>query len=133
MREHAQQDEDAEINMTPMLDIVFIMLIFFIVTAAFVKEAGIQITKPEAEMAILKPRTSIIVGISEADEIWINHKKVDLKSVRPILERLIAENPRGTVIIAADKEAKAGLALEVLDAARAAKAVDVAISTRKPS
>ena len=133
MREHAQKDEDAEINMTPMLDIVFIMLIFFIVTAAFVKEAGIQITKPEAAMAIQKPRTSIIVGISDSDEIWINHKKVDLKSVRPVLERLIAENPRGTVIIAADKEAKAGLALEVLEAARAAKAIDVAISTRKPS
>ena len=133
MREHAQKDEDAEINMTPMLDIVFIMLIFFIVTAAFVKEAGIQITKPEAAMSIQKPRTSIIVGISDSGEIWINHKKVDLKSVRPVLERLIAENPRGTVIIAADKEAKAGLALEVLEAARAAKAIDVAISTRKPS
>lgn len=133
MRDHAQQDEDAEINMTPMLDIVFIMLIFFIVTAAFVKEAGIQITKPEAEMGIQKPRTSIIIGISDAGEIWINHKKVDLKSVRPVLERLIAENPRGTVIIQADKDAKAGLALDVLDAARAAKAADVAISTRKPS
>lgn len=132
MRDHAQQDEEAEINMTPMLDIVFIMLIFFIVTAAFVKEAGIQVTKPEAAMSIQKPRTSIIIGISENGEIWINHKKVDLKSVRPILERLIAENPRGTVIIQADKEAKAGLALDVLDAARAAKAADVAISTRKP-
>jgi biopolymer transport protein ExbD len=132
MRDHAQQDEDAEINMTPMLDIVFIMLIFFIVTAAFVKEAGIQVTKPEAEMSIQKPRTSIIIGISDADEIWINHKEVDLKSVRPVLERLIAENPRGTVIIQADKEAKAGLALDVLEAARAAKAADVAISTRKP-
>ncbi len=132
MRDHAQQDEDAEINMTPMLDIVFIMLIFFIVTAAFVKEAGIQITKPEAEMGIQKPRTSIIIGVSESDEIWINHKKVDMKSVRPVLERLIAENPRGTVIIQADAEAKAGLALDVLDAARAAKAADVAISTRKP-
>jgi biopolymer transport protein ExbD len=133
MRDHAQQDEDAEINMTPMLDIVFIMLIFFIVTAAFVKEAGIQITKPEAVMSIQKPRTSIIIGISDDNEIWINHKKVDLKSVRPVLERLIAENPRGTVIIQADEEAKAGLALDVLDAARAAKAADVAISTRKPS
>ncbi len=133
MRDHTQQDEDAEINMTPMLDIVFIMLIFFIVTAAFVKEAGIQITKPEAVMSIPKPRTSIIIGISDSGEIWINHKKVDLKSVRPVLERLIAENPRGTVIIQADAEAKAGLALDVLDAARAAKAADVAISTRKPS
>ncbi len=132
MRDHAQQDEDAEINMTPMLDIVFIMLIFFIVTAAFVKEAGIQVTKPEAAMSIQKPRTSIIIGISESGEIWINHKKVDLKSVRPVLERLISENPRGTVIIQADAEAKAGLALDVLDAARAAKAADVAISTRKP-
>ena len=133
MRDHAQQDEDAEINMTPMLDIVFIMLIFFIVTAAFVKETGIQITKPEAAMSIQKPRTSIIIGISDAGEIWINHKKVDLKSVRPVLERLIAENPRGTVIIQADKDAKAGLTLDVLDAARAAKAAEVAISTRKPS
>ena len=133
MREHAQQEEEVEINMTPMLDIVFIMLIFFIVTAAFVKEAGIQITKPEALMGIDKPLTSIIIAVTDNDEIWLNHKKVDGKSLRPELERLILENPKGTVIIQADVEAKAGLTLDVMDAARQAGAADVAISTEKAS
>ena len=132
MREHAQQEEDAEINMTPMLDIVFIMLIFFIVTAAFVKEAGVTITKPEAATADLKPRASILIAVTSSDQVWINRKRTDIKVLRTVLERLLAENPKGTVVIQADQEAKSGLTMEVMEAARQAGAPNVAISaTRK--
>lgn len=128
MREHAQKEEDAEINMTPMLDIVFIMLIFFIVTAVFVKEAGVTVDKPSAVNSFTKQRASILIAITDNDEIWINRRMVDLKSVRTVVERLQIENPRGTVVVQADKEAKAGLALEVMKLAQAAGVPNVAIS-----
>lgn len=131
MRQHAQQDEDATIDMTPMLDIVFIMLIFFIVTAAFVKEAGIQVTKPDAATAQLKPRASILIAVTSSDQVWINRKRTDIKVLRTVLERLLAENPKGTVVIQADQEAKSGLTMEVMEAARQAGAPNVAIAANR--
>jgi len=131
MREHAQQDEEATIDMTPMLDSVFIMLIFFIVTAAFVKEAGIQVTKPDAAKAQLKPRASILIAVTSADQVWINRKRTDIKVLRTVLERLLAENPKGTVVIQADQEAKSGLTMEVMEAARQAGAPNVAIAANR--
>jgi biopolymer transport protein ExbD len=100
MRDHAQkQAEENEINMTPMLDIVFIMLIFFIVTATFIKEAGVDVTKPPAVTAEKKDRASILIAVTESDEIWMNRKKVDLKSLQTNIEKLHAENPQGTIVI----------------------------------
>lgn len=128
MRDHAQSDEAEEINMTPMLDIVFIMLIFFIVTAVFVKEAGVTITKPDAASAELKPQTAVIIGITNADQVWVNRKRVEIKALRTVLERLLAENPRGEVVIQADQEAKSGLTMQVMEAARQAGAPNVALS-----
>lgn len=117
--------------MTPMLDIVFIMLIFFIVTAAFVKEAGVQVTKPDAAMAQLKPRASILIAVTSSDQVWINRKRTDIKVLRTVLERLLAENPKGTVVIQADREAKSGLTMEVMEAARQAGAPNVAIAANR--
>jgi len=128
MREHAQKDEEAEINMTPMLDIVFIMLIFFIVTAVFVKEAGIEITKPEAQTAERKQRASILIAVTSQDQVWINRKEVNIKAVRTIIEKLFAENPLGTVVIQADQKSKAGLTMQVMEAARQAGVPNVALS-----
>jgi len=131
MREHAKREEDLEINMTPMLDIVFIMLIFFIVTAVFVKEAGVQIDKPEAVMAAEQPKVSILIAITATNEIWVNRKEVDIKAVRSIIEKLHSENPKGTVSVQADEGAKAGITLEVMKAVRAAGVPQVAISALK--
>ena len=128
MRDHAQKEEDAEINMTPMLDIVFIMLIFFIVTAAFVKESGVTVEKPYAVEAVAKPRASILIGITSDGQVWINRKRVDIKSVRTTLEKLRAENPQGTLVIQADKKAKMEVTMQVMDAARQAKAPSLAIA-----
>ncbi len=82
------QDEKEEIDMTPMLDVVFILLIFFIVTASFVKEAGIDVNRPEAATAVKKERANILVAISDKGDIWINKRKVDIRSVQANIERL---------------------------------------------
>lgn len=131
MREHSKKEEDLEINMTPMLDIVFIMLIFFIVTAVFVKEAGVEVNKPEAVTAKEQKRVSILIAITANNEIHLNRKEVDIKSVRSIVEKLHSENPKGTVSIQADKKAKAGVTLEVMKAVRAAGVPQVSISAEK--
>ena len=108
MKQHFQNmmdEEEAAIDMTPMLDVVFIMLIFFIVTASFVKEAGIDVNRPEAATAVKKDRANILVAISDKGEIWINKRKIDVRAVQANIERLHAENPQGTVVIQADKKA----------------------------
>ncbi|MCH8172091.1 MAG: biopolymer transporter ExbD [Proteobacteria bacterium] len=128
MREHSQKEEELEINLTPMLDIVFIMLIFFIVTAVFVKEAGVEVDKPIAAAAIKQDRVSILVAITASNEVWINRKQVEIKAVRSVIEKLRSENPKGTVSVQADRKAKAGITLEVMEAARLAGAPNVSIS-----
>ncbi|WP_417455867.1 ExbD/TolR family protein [Kordiimonas sp.] len=132
MRDHAQnQEEEAEINMTPMLDIVFIMLIFFIVTAVFVKEAGVDVVKPNAETALAQKQVSILVAVTPNDEIHINRNEVALDSVRTTIEKLHAENPKGTVAIQADIESKAGLVMKVYDAIRDAGVEKIAIAAER--
>ena len=126
-----EQDEQEEINMTPMLDVVFIMLIFFIVTASFVKEAGIDVNRPEAATAVKKERANILVAISDTGEIWINKRKVDERAVQANIERLKAENPQGSVVIQADKKATTEVLIKVMDASRAAGAFDVSIAAQE--
>jgi biopolymer transport protein ExbD len=123
------REEKSEINLTPMLDVVFIMLIFFIVTATFIKEPGTDILRPEALTAEVKPTVSVLVGINAANEIWIDKKRVDVRSVRANLERLIAENPKGGLVVQADAGAKNELLMEVLNAARGAGIQQVAVAT----
>jgi len=128
--ENNQEDEEG-INLTPMLDVVFIMLIFFIVTASFVKEAGIDIVRPEAKTAINKKKANILVAISASNEIWIDRRKVDKQAVRSMIERLHADNPEGSVLIQADQDAHSETLLAVMAAAREAK-VGVSISAAAP-
>ena len=124
----AAEDEENEINLTPMLDVVFIMLIFFIVTASFIKEAGIQVTRPEALTADKQEDAAILIAISPNDEIWIDRRQVEPRAIRPNLERLHAENPQGSVVIQADKDSKNGLLVEVMDAARLAGIKNVSLA-----
>jgi biopolymer transport protein ExbD len=125
------QDEKEDIDMTPMLDVVFILLIFFIVTASFVKEAGIDVNRPEAATAVKKERANILVAISDKGDIWINKRKVDVRSVQANIERLKAENPQGTVVIQADKKATTDTLIKVMDSARAAGVYDVSIAAQE--
>ena len=130
-RRRGSGDDDADINLTPMLDVVFIMLIFFIVTATFIKQAGIQVLRPEALTAEQKPTISMLIAISPNGEIWIDKKRVDPGTVRAHIERLHAENPKGGLVIQADKESTNEKLMVVLSAARAAGLREVAISTEK--
>ena len=125
------QEEKEEIDMTPMLDVVFILLIFFIVTASFVKEAGIDVNHPEAATAVKKERANILVAISDKGDIWINKRKIDIRSVQANIERLKAENPQGTVVIQADKKATTDTLIKVMDSARAAGVFDVSIAAQE--
>jgi len=120
-------EEDEGINLTPMLDVVFIMLIFFIVTASFVKQAGIEVFRPVASTAIPKKEANILVAISAKNEIWIDNRKVTPQGIRAQIERLHAENPEGSVMIQADKESDTETLLVVMGAAREAQ-VNVAIA-----
>ena len=119
-RKRVRQEEDADIDITPMLDIVFIMLIFFIVTATFVKESGIDVTRPDAETAVKQNRVAILIAIRDNNEIWINRRQVDLASVRANVEKLHAENPQGGAVIQADREAETGVLVEIMDQVRLA-------------
>ena len=120
--------EEDEVNLTPMLDVVFIMLIFFIVTASFVKESGMDINRPDAATAVKKERGNILVAITPTGQIWIDRRQVDVRSVRANIERLHAENPQGAVVIQADRESKNGLLVEVMDAAKLAGVESISIA-----
>jgi biopolymer transport protein ExbD len=128
-RNFSRSDEDSDINLTPMLDVVFIMLIFFIVTATFIKQAGIEVIRPEALTAEQKPTVSVLVAIGENGDIWIDKQKVDAAAVRAHIERLHAENPKGGLVVQADRGAKSEKLMAVLAAARAAGLTEVAIAT----
>jgi biopolymer transport protein ExbD len=123
------EEEESSVDITPMLDVVFIMLIFFIVTATFVKESGIDVDKPSAATAIVQEKASILVAIDANNEVWINRRQVDLRSVRSIIERLHAENPKGTVVIQADRESINDTLVQVMDASRRAGVYDIALAT----
>ena len=134
MKQHFQNlvdEEEAAIDMTPMLDVVFIMLIFFIVTASFVKEAGIDVNRPEAATAVKKDRADILIAISDKGEIWINKRRIDVRAVQANIERLRAENPQGSVVIQADKKATTETLIKVMDASRAAGVYDVSIAAQE--
>ena len=125
-----QEEEESEINLTPMLDVVFIMLIFFIVTASFVKESGIDVNRPDAPTAVKKEKANILVAIGPQNDIYIDRRRVDPRSVRANIERLHAENPQGSVVIQADEESNTKTLVEVMDAARQAGVYNVAIAAQ---
>ena len=114
-RNRIREEEDASIDITPMLDIVFIMLIFFIVTTSFVKEAGIQVNKPEANQATKEPSANIFIAIRDNGEVWMDKRQVDVERVGANLERMLAEQPTDLVVIQADKESQHGRVVEVMD------------------
>ena len=132
-RNREADSDEAQIDLTPMLDVVFIMLIFFIVTASFVKESGIDVNRPDAATATVKERGNILVAITDNNQIWIDRRQVDVRSVRANIERLHAENPQGAVVIQADENSKNGLLVQVMDAARQAGVFNVSIAANEVS
>ena len=130
-RRHAHTDE-ADINITPMLDIVFIMLIFFIVTTSFTKETGASIIKPAAEQAIALQNGTILIGVRPNNDIWMAKRQIELREVRQMVERAKSENPEGSVVIVADKGSRIGTVTQVMDQVKLAGVRGIALSAEKP-
>ena len=130
-RRHAHTDE-AEINITPMLDIVFIMLIFFIVTTSFSRETGATLIKPLAGHAVSLRNGTILIGIRSNDEIWMNKREIEIREVRSLVERAKAENPEGSVVIVADKDSRIGTLTRIMDQVKMAGVKGIAIAAENP-
>lgn len=122
------QNSGATLNITPLIDMVFILLIFFAVNSSFVKEAGVEIERPSAKSAVAQDQANIMIAVTREGQIWIDKQRVDPRSVRGHVERLHAENPEGSVVIMADEASKTGLVIEVLDQARLAGVANVAVA-----
>ena len=121
-------EDEIDLNITPMLDIVFIILIFFVVSTSFVKESGVDVNRPSASTAERKERGNIMIGITEDNSVWIDKRQVDIRAVRANIERLHAENPEGAVVIQADSDARTGVLVQIIDQSRLAGVSNVSIA-----
>ena len=122
-------EETEEPNITPMLDVVFILLIFFIVTANFIKEPGLEITRPDSETSEITENAAILIAIGAAGEIYMDGRRIDVRQVKANVIRLIAENPQGSVVIQADVKSTAEKIVAVMDEVREAGVVDISIAS----
>ncbi len=119
MRNHAPESEDHGIDLAPMLDFMVNLLIFFIITTSFVKEAGVKVLKPEAYTAEHRNSGNIMIAVRENGDLWMDRQPVDFRRIRSMVERLHAERPEDTVVILADKMSKAGVVARVMDEVKA--------------
>jgi biopolymer transport protein ExbD len=118
------------LNIAPLIDMVFILLIFFLVTTSFIKETGIEVNRPIAVTAGSKAGQTILVGVTKDGRIYMNRKEIDIRLLRTNIERELAENPDASVIIVADRESKTGFVIKVMDQCRLAGAKNVALAAR---
>lgn len=125
---YTELDDESQVDMTPMLDVVFIMLIFFIVTSSFVRETGVDVTRPSADTAVSTDAGAVQIGISELNEIWIDSRRIDPRAVRANVERAMAENPGSAVIIVADQGSNTDTLIKVMDQARLAGAENISVA-----
>ena len=121
------READNEINLTPMLDVVFIMLIFFIVTASFIREVGIPVDRP-GDGGVVSEVDNILVTIDQDSRIWIGNRSIDPRAVRPNIERMIAENPGARVIVLPDQHSLNDTLVQVMNASREAGVYDIALA-----
>lgn len=131
MRRRHRQEDEAEINITPMLDVTFIMLIFFIVTTSFIKETGIDVNRPTADTAKNQEKGNILIAIRDDGEIWMDKRNIELRAVRANVERMHAENPEGTVVIIADEASETGILVQVMDQVKLAGVERISIAANK--
>jgi len=121
-----------DINMAPLIDMIFILLIFFLVTTSFVQESGVTVERPSAESAVAPEKTNLIIGIDEHGRVHIQNEEVDIRAVRSRMEEFSEKNPKGSVVIAADKKSTTDTLIRVLDACRLADVSNISVAARKP-
>jgi biopolymer transport protein ExbD len=124
-------DKGVEINMGPLIDMVFLLLIFFVVTTSFVKESGIDVQRSTAATAEVKDRGNIMIGVTSDGDVFFEGKKIDVRSVRPLIERALAEDPESGVVIVADKRSETGSVVKVMDQCRLAGAKNVSLAAKR--
>jgi biopolymer transport protein ExbD len=123
-----RREEESEINLTPMLDVVFIMLIFFIVTANFIKEPGLEVNRPDSDTSEIQENAAILIAVGGNDEIYMDGRRIDVRQVKANVLKLLADNPQGTVVIQADETASADAIIQVMDGARDAGVYDISLA-----
>jgi biopolymer transport protein ExbD len=126
------ESEDHGIDLAPMLDFVLNLLIFFIITTSFIKEAGVTVVKPTATTAEHRESGNILIAIRENGEIWMDRKRVDIRDVRPLIEKLHIERPEDTAVIVADQGSHAAILAKVMDEIRQGGIKDVSIAAQSP-
>src|SRR5688572_31395784 len=131
-RRHTPETEDTGIDLAPMLDFTTNLLIFFIITTSFIKEAGIEVFKPSALTGVNRDSGNLLIAIRENGDIWMDRRQIDMRDVRPQMERLHIERPDDTVVIIADRESNAGLVAEVMDEVRLAGITTISIAADPP-
>lgn len=127
--EESLGDEEIHVDLAPMLDMVMILLIFFITSTSFLKESGVEVSRPVAQTSSAKPSVYILIAITEDNDVWMQQKKVDIRTVRANVERLRAENPEGGVVIQADKGSDTDTLIKVMDQAKMAGVEDISIAS----
>ncbi|MEH0019510.1 MAG: biopolymer transporter ExbD [Desulfobacter sp.] len=126
------RQKNLELNIAPLIDMVFILLIFFLVTTSFIKETGVDISRPSAATAVARNTANILIGVTADNTIHLERREIDVRAVRANVERALAENPESAVVIVADKESKTGLVINVMDACKLAGAEHVSIAASLP-
>ena len=121
--------EEEDINLTPMLDVVFILLIFFIVTANFIKEPVLEVNRPDAETSNIQENAAILIAIGATNDIWIDGRRVDVRQVKANITKLLADNPQGSVVIQADEKAQADAIIQVMDQSREAGVYAISLAS----
>lgn len=133
MKRALRATDESELDLTPMLDVVFILLIFFIVTTSFIKETGISVNRPSAATAEKQAKGNILVAIRPSGEIWMDNRHIDVRAVRANVQRLRAQFPESSVIVQSDREAKTDVLIQVMDQIRLAGVSNISIAAAKGS
>jgi len=126
------QSDTVELNMAPLIDMIFILLIFFLVATSFVKESGVEVMRPLAQTAEARDKTNLIIAVTVDGEVYVEKRPIDIRSVRSYMERFLSETPQGTVVITADTASMTGIVIQVLDACRQAGVKNVSVAARRP-
>ena len=128
-KDHIRSDSGTTaMNITPLIDMVFILLIFFAVNSTFVKFPGVDVDQPSARTTVTQQSSTILIAVTESGEVWIDKKKIDIRRVRGAVERMFLESPDAAVVMLSDQASRTGVVVDVIDQARLAGAVRVAIA-----
>jgi len=133
MRLHTREEGGAAaINLTPLIDMVFILLIFFAVNSTFVKFPGVDVEQPVAKTSTVQQASTILIAITATGEVWVDKKRVDVRRLRGVVERMLVESPDASVVVLSDEDSRTGVVVEVIDQARLAGAGKVALAAAQP-